>query len=220
MEYGKADGCRRDLSFSLNNKNSAYSSLCPLHLERYLFWWRQYWSWNYCLGLVADEGGIEGSESSGNNVTGLTSTASGQKLKNGPSNCYQFNVYWLKITMQIILSCLVVGVPGYRSSGRRFDFRSYQIFWDVVSLERGPLSPVNTTEGLLGRNSSGSGLENREYGRGDLLRWPRDILYPQKLALTSPTSGGRSVGIVRLRPKATECFLIHIYKLLVCIYIM
>jgi len=31
-------------------------------------------------------------------------------------------------------------------------------------------------------------------------------LYPQKLALTSPTSGGRSVGIVRSRTKATEVF--------------
>jgi hypothetical protein len=31
------------------------------------------------------------------------------------------------------------------------------------------------------------------------MRWPRDNLYPQKLALTSPKSGGRSVGIVRLR---------------------
>jgi hypothetical protein len=30
------------------------------------------------------------------------------------------------------------------------------------------------------------------------------FLYPQKLALTSPTSGGRSVGIVRSRAKATE----------------
>jgi hypothetical protein len=49
-----------------------------------------------------------------------------------------------------------------------------------------------------------SGLENREYGRGDPLRWPRSILYPQKLALTSPTYGGRSVGIVSLRTKATE----------------
>jgi hypothetical protein len=41
-------------------------------------------------------------------------------------------------------------------------------------------------------------------GRGDSLRWPRDILYPLKLALTSPTSGVRSVGIVRLWTKATE----------------
>jgi len=29
-------------------------------------------------------------------------------------------------------------------------------------------------------------------------------LYPQKLALTSPTGGGRSVGMVRSRTKATE----------------
>ena len=29
-------------------------------------------------------------------------------------------------------------------------------------------------------------------------------LYPQKLALTSPAGGGRSVGIVRVRTKATE----------------
>ena len=31
-------------------------------------------------------------------------------------------------------------------------------------------------------------------------------LYPQKLELTSPTGGGRSVGIVRSRTKATEIF--------------
>jgi len=33
-------------------------------------------------------------------------------------------------------------------------------------------------------------------------------LYPQKLALTSPTGGGRSVGIVRVRTKATELLLL------------
>jgi hypothetical protein len=65
-----------------------------------------------------------------------------------------------------------------------------------VLLERGPLSLVSTTEELLGRNRSFSGLVSREYGHRDPLRWRRDILYPQKLALTSPTSGGRSVGIV------------------------
>jgi hypothetical protein len=59
-----------------------------------------------------------------------------------------------------------------------------------VGLKRGPLNLVSKTEELLGRNSSGSGLENREYGRGDPLRWPRDTLYRQKLALTSPTWGG------------------------------
>jgi hypothetical protein len=83
-------------------------------------------------------------------------------------------------------------VPGYRSIGPGFDSRHYQIFWEVVGLERRPLSLVSTIEELLGRNNSGSGLENREYGRGDPLLWPRDTLYSQKLALTSPTSS-RSV---------------------------
>jgi hypothetical protein len=41
-------------------------------------------------------------------------------------------------------------------------------------------------------------------GRGNSLSWPRNTIYPQMLALTSLTSGGRSVGIVRLRAKATE----------------
>jgi hypothetical protein len=44
--------------------------------------------------------------------------------------------------------------------------------------------------------------------RGDPLRWPRDTLYPQKLALTSPTCGSRSIGIVRLRTKSTEYSLV------------
>jgi hypothetical protein len=99
---------------------------------------------------------------------------------------------------------LVVRVPGYRSRGPGFDSRRYQTFWEEVALEQGPLSLVSTIEELLGRKSSGSGLESREYGQGDPLRWPRDTLYPQKLPLTSPTSGGRSVGIVLSWTKATE----------------
>jgi hypothetical protein len=65
-----------------------------------------------------------------------------------------------------------------------------------VGLERGPLSPVSTTEELLERKSSGSGLENRDYGRKGSTALDYTTLYPQKLALTSP-SGSRSVGIVR-----------------------
>jgi len=41
-------------------------------------------------------------------------------------------------------------------------------------------------------------------------------LYPQKLALTSPTGGGRSVGIVRLRTEATE---FNLVLLLLCYYL-
>jgi hypothetical protein len=57
---------------------------------------------------------------------------------------------------------------------------------------------------LIGRKSTGSGLENQEHGRRDPSRWPRGTLYPQTLALTSPTSSGRSVGVVRSRTQATE----------------
>jgi hypothetical protein len=39
----------------------------------------------------------------------------------------------------------------------------------------------------------------------------RGTLYPQKLALTSTTSGGRSVGIVRSRTQATEFNLLYIH---------
>jgi hypothetical protein len=61
--------------------------------------------------------------------------------------------------------------------------------------------------------SSGSCLENREYGRKDPSRWPRGTLYPQKLAISSPTSGGRSVGIFRLRTQTMDffypCMILH-----------
>jgi hypothetical protein len=78
----------------------------------------------------------------------------------------------------------------------------------VVGVERGPLSFVSTTEELPGRNSSGFGLESREYGL-DIRRVDHALhLYTQKLALTLPTSGGRSVGIVRSRTQATEFSLV------------
>jgi hypothetical protein len=39
-----------------------------------------------------------------------------------------------------------------------------------VDMERGPLSLVSANEELLERKSSGSGIENRKYGRRDLSR--------------------------------------------------
>jgi hypothetical protein len=102
--------------------------------------------------------------------------------------------------------------PPLRSSGQNswlqiqrsgFDFRGYLIFW-VVGLERGPLSLVSTIEELLERKSSGSGLESQQYGRSDPSHWPRGTVYPKKLVLISPTSGRRSVGILRSRTRATE----------------
>jgi hypothetical protein len=70
-----------------------------------------------------------------------------------------------------------------------------------VSLERDPLSLASTIDELLERKSSGSGLESRDPDHATRL-------YPQKLALTSPTRGGRSVGIVRSETKTTELLLL------------
>jgi hypothetical protein len=67
---------------------------------------------------------------------------------------------------------------------------------------------VSTFKELVGRKSSGSGLENRE-SVVEIRRADHETpLYPQKLALISLTSGGRSVGIVRSRTEAMEfdCF--------------
>jgi hypothetical protein len=92
-----------------------------------------------------------------------------------------------------------------------------------VDLERGPLSLVSPTEELLGRKSSGSGLENREYGRRDPLCWPRNILYPKKVGINFATSGGRSAGIVCSRTKTADFVVLFVlyyyqttYTLLVC----
>jgi hypothetical protein len=86
-----------------------------------------------------------------------------------------------------------------------FDSRHYQKK-NVVGLERGQLSLVSTDWGATWLKSSGSCLENREYGRRDPSRWPRGTFNPHKLAITSPTSGGRSVGIIRSRTQTMEIF--------------
>jgi hypothetical protein len=52
----------------------------------------------------------------------------------------------------------------------------------------GPISLMSTTEELLERENSGSGLEIRDYGRGGSAALT--TRHPQKLALSSPTSGG------------------------------
>jgi hypothetical protein len=62
-----------------------------------------------------------------------------------------------------------------------------------VDLERGSLSLVSTVEELLERKSSGSGLENREYGRRDPSRWPRGTPLSAKVG-TNFADKQRSLG--------------------------
>jgi hypothetical protein len=67
---------------------------------------------------------------------------------------------------------------------------------------------VRTTEELLEGKVATPVYKTEINDSGNPLHWPRYTLYPQKLALTSPTSGGHSVGIVRSRTKATEFSLV------------
>jgi hypothetical protein len=98
---------------------------------------------------------------------------------------------------------LVVRISSFSTRGPGSIPGATRIFQEVLGLERGPLSLMSTIEELRGRKIRGSGLEIPEYGRRDPSGWPRDTLYPQKLALTLPISGGRSASIVRLQTKAT-----------------
>jgi hypothetical protein len=66
---------------------------------------------------------------------------------------------------------------------------------------------VSTIEELLERKSSGSGLEI-EITALEIRH--ADYVNPQMLALTSPTSGGLSVAIVRSGTQATEFVLFFI----------
>jgi hypothetical protein len=86
-------------------------------------------------------------------------------------------------------------------------------------LERGPLSLVTTTEELLESKSSGYGLENREYGVRDPYADQMAPSNPQMLALTSPTIGGRWIGMVRSRTQLTEFkifYALHILHIIFC----
>jgi hypothetical protein len=119
--------------------------------------------------------------------------------------------------------CICVFWPPSWSSGQSswlqiqrfgFDSRCYRIFWEVVGLERGPLSCEYNWGGIW-KKMYRLRFRRREYGRRDPSRWPCGTFCPQKLALTSLTSGGRLVGIVRSRIQATE-FLSLIYM---CVFV-
>jgi hypothetical protein len=85
-----------------------------------------------------------------------------------------------------------------------FDSRHYQK--KVVDLERGPLSLVSTTEELLDGKVAAPVYKTENTAVG--IRHA-DHVTPsirKTLAITSPTSGGRSVGIVLSRTQTMEFF--------------
>jgi hypothetical protein len=81
-------------------------------------------------------------------------------MKNNQSE-HSFYKLWFYEDQMDCLCGLVVRVSGYRSRGSEFDSRRFQIFWEAVGLERGPLRLGGKTVELLVINCSGSGQENR-----------------------------------------------------------
>jgi hypothetical protein len=77
-----------------------------------------------------------------------------------------------------------------------------------MGLEWGPLSLVSTTEELLDRKVAASVYKTENTAVG--IRHTDHVapFIHQKLAITSPTSGGHSVGIVRPRTQTMEFFCI------------
>jgi hypothetical protein len=76
---------------------------------------------------------------------------------------------------------------------------------------------VRIIEELLEWKSSGSGQENRTNDRGIRCADHATPSIRKKLALTSPTGGGRSVGIVRLWTKGHGLLLLLLLLVVVVV---
>jgi hypothetical protein len=112
--------------------------------------------------------------------------------------CWRMLHTWPSLWSSGQSSWLQIRRPG-------FDSRHYQKK-KVVSLERGPLSLVSTTEELLDRKVAARVYKTENTAVG--IRHA-DHVAPsirKKLTITSPTSDSRSVGIVRSRTQTMEFF--------------
>jgi hypothetical protein len=135
------------------------------------------------------------------------------------TKCQKVGKYYLlwSVLMSILLISFLGGwmqlQPHVWSSGQSTWLqiqRSRVLFPALPDFLKSSVSGTGSTQpreynwGATWYKSSGSCLETREYGRRDPSRWSRGTLYPQNFAITSLTSGGRSVGIVRSRTQAME----------------
>jgi hypothetical protein len=102
-------------------------------------------------------------------------------------NCLRVNLEWLILFIYEFLNsidyvlclmrhclnlCFVKDVDVVLTNVNALSWQCLEKYWKIWKL-------------------SGSYVENLEYGGRDPSRWSRETLYPQKLAITSATSGGR-----------------------------
>jgi hypothetical protein len=91
----------------------------------------------------------------------------------------------------------MVRVPGYRSRGPGSFPDATRLSEKQWVWKRGPLSLVSTIEKLLGRKSSGYGVENRDYGRRSLSLWLGNTPLSAKVA-SNFAGKRRSLGLYSL----------------------
>jgi hypothetical protein len=108
----------------------------------------------------------------------------------------QNNIFYKTIWCHDRLYGHVVRVPGCGSRCPVLYSQHYQILWEVVGLERGPLSLVSITEELLDRKVAATVKKSEITAVGIHCVDNTTPLYLQNLAPTSPTSSSHSVGIV------------------------
>jgi hypothetical protein len=81
---------------------------------------------------------------------------------------YKFKHFYYYLFIRVIVQQLPLWSSGQSSwlqiQRSRLDSGCYQIFWEIVGLEHAPPSLVSTIEELLEWKSSGSSLENKDYG--------------------------------------------------------
>jgi hypothetical protein len=105
-----------------------------------------------------------------------------------------------------LLCGLVVRVRGCRPRDPLLHSRRYQIFWEVVGLERGPLNLVRKIEELRERKSSGSVYKTKINGRGEQQRWPRNTLLSGTVSTNIGWQAAVAQSVVRLPTKSHGVF--------------
>jgi hypothetical protein len=122
---------------------------------------------------------------------------------------------------QLFRSVCVYTRPPLWSSGQsswlqiqrsRFRFPALPDFLRSSKFGTGSTQPREDNWGATWKESRDWSRKPKLTAVGIRCATPRNTLYPLKLALTSTTSGGRSVGIVRWRTKASEVFFSSLYN--------
>jgi hypothetical protein len=119
-----------------------------------------------------------------------------------PANRFPYSIFLLLVSRLIFDLRTPRSLSTFAYVFCVFYSRPYQIFWKAVGLQRVPSTSWIQLRSYLEERASAP-VKKTEITAGIQHADHAAPHYPQKFALTSPTSGDCSVDIVRLRTKAT-----------------